>query len=299
MDSQQPSPCAPRAPDPQCVICFEALEHVVALPCDCRVDYCSSCWDRALAHSFNACGQARCPTCRGPVRVDFDAQSGRLVFSRDPLQNDAGAERVDAEAEAEAAEGAAGDAAQDAELPAQGELNGAAQRMRRTRDRLIQQARPAQVQILQRYGSARPSLQRAVAECDGAVAKAPRLAQDALEVALAEQCALAALAPPKCVCGGLLERLSNDERVRRVFRRHLPHVEDGTPQFELFVARLLDEGISVCSCDLCFTEIKPPGKVWTCENGSRTILHANAYDVCEACFLRHAGCQATAGPQLA
>lgn len=57
------------------------------LPCNCRIAYCAVCWDRSLAQSFNRCGQARCPTCVTPVRVDFDASgaagAGKLVFSRD------------------------------------------------------------------------------------------------------------------------------------------------------------------------------------------------------------------------
>merc|ERR1712232_740791 len=41
----------------------------------------SSCWDTALANSFSQCGQARCPSCRALVRVDFDAENKCLVFA--------------------------------------------------------------------------------------------------------------------------------------------------------------------------------------------------------------------------
>ena len=71
----------------ECAICMEPLDarDVVDLPCACAVSYCFRCWDRALASSFNARGQASCPTCRVAVDVDFDADArngeGALVFS--------------------------------------------------------------------------------------------------------------------------------------------------------------------------------------------------------------------------
>ena len=71
--------------DEECVICFDAIAERLVLPCECRVSYCLGCWDRSLAASFNSSGRARCPTCRTPVRVNFDPEAaggrGRLVFS--------------------------------------------------------------------------------------------------------------------------------------------------------------------------------------------------------------------------
>lgn len=67
----------------ECTICFDAIEESASLPCRCRVPYCLRCWDRCLAQSFNSCGQARCPTCRGPVRVDFDAEAMVMCFSKE------------------------------------------------------------------------------------------------------------------------------------------------------------------------------------------------------------------------
>jgi hypothetical protein len=73
--------------DSECAICFDTVtaEEQLSLPCQCHVLYCHPCWDRALAAAFNDSGVARCPTCRTPVRVDFDpeASSGRggLIFS--------------------------------------------------------------------------------------------------------------------------------------------------------------------------------------------------------------------------
>ena len=56
-----------------CAICFDPVhaEDRLPLPCRCQLTYCLLCWDRALAAAFNDNGQARCPSCRRPVRVDF------------------------------------------------------------------------------------------------------------------------------------------------------------------------------------------------------------------------------------
>jgi len=99
----------------RCVICFEPVgSHGIKLPCNCKVDYCMQCWDRSLAKSFNACAKARCPTCRTPVRVDFDAQSGQLAFRPEADDEDADC----------------------------------------TRRRIAEQMRPVQVQRLHDFGSA-------------------------------------------------------------------------------------------------------------------------------------------------
>lgn len=69
----------------ECSICFEELSSVggaVPLPCDCRVDYCSGCWDRALATSQAIQGAACCPTCRTPMRVEYDISLRKMRFLR-------------------------------------------------------------------------------------------------------------------------------------------------------------------------------------------------------------------------
>lgn len=83
-DGARPSTRPPQEGQEQleCAICFEAIEAGTDLPCECRVDYCLPCWDKALMASFASCGQGRCPTCRQPVQVDFEAETGRLVFTR-------------------------------------------------------------------------------------------------------------------------------------------------------------------------------------------------------------------------
>eukprot|EP00928_Gymnodinium_smaydae_P100257 TRINITY_DN9798_c0_g1_i1.p2 TRINITY_DN9798_c0_g1~~TRINITY_DN9798_c0_g1_i1.p2 ORF type:complete len:273 (-),score=43.99 TRINITY_DN9798_c0_g1_i1:1196-1972(-) len=70
----------------ECGICMQDIREVggaVKLPCDCRLSYCHRCWDRTLAASMSAVGQPRCPSCRSPLRVDFDARTNKLVFSRE------------------------------------------------------------------------------------------------------------------------------------------------------------------------------------------------------------------------
>lgn len=64
------------------MICFEHRPFV-KLPCSCRVNYCASCWDRALATSVSMRGLAQCPSCREAFRVDFNPDEGGLVFSPD------------------------------------------------------------------------------------------------------------------------------------------------------------------------------------------------------------------------
>mmetsp|Transcript_102657 Transcript_102657/g.203796 ORF Transcript_102657/g.203796 Transcript_102657/m.203796 type:complete len:261 (-) Transcript_102657:11-793(-) len=100
----------------QCAICFEAAGPGVNLPCRCQVSYCHLCWETALARSFNACAKVRCPTCRSVVRVDFDAQTGQLLFSE-------------------------GDDNEDVDL---------------VRRRISEQLRPVQVRLLREFGEAHP-----------------------------------------------------------------------------------------------------------------------------------------------
>jgi hypothetical protein len=63
------------------MICCEVQPKGMSLPCACRTCYCERCWDRSLAVSYKTTGIPRCPTCRLPVQVDYNAGQG-LVFSR-------------------------------------------------------------------------------------------------------------------------------------------------------------------------------------------------------------------------
>jgi hypothetical protein len=67
--------------DECCAICCESSSFET-LPCSCRMKFCPTCWDRSLAASIATRGCAQCPSCRSVVKVDFDSDTGRLVFER-------------------------------------------------------------------------------------------------------------------------------------------------------------------------------------------------------------------------
>lgn len=264
-----------------CAICLEAVGYHTELPCACTVSYCTSCWDRALAASSTATGQARCPTCRAAVHVDYNADSCRLVFSRED------------ETAGTAEPGAARQEAV---------------------NRLLRQARPAQRSKLQQYGREHPELAKVAQEPETALGNmAPselrklfralggvdddgELAKEELILQLRGIIGPAGLAcylawangsPPSCVCGGSLERVSWEERSRAAARTVVP---EGMPEAselldEIFHLMLRGEIPSVV-CDLCDQGVAKQSHVWTCNNGVSTILHATSYDVCESCFAR-------------
>lgn len=108
-----------------CAICFEPITAVcgaVELPCHCTISYCPSCWDRHLAQSMATLGEPRCPSCRSVMRVDFEADTGRLVFSEQEASPD------------------------DEKVDLYNPNN-------ETRKRLCDQARPRQIDLLKQYGS--------------------------------------------------------------------------------------------------------------------------------------------------
>ena len=213
----------------ECAICFETIFEQVPLPCACRVPYCLACWDRALAAAFVDSGNARCPTCRSPVRIDFDPDAaegrGRLVFSAEQGE--------DTEESAEVV------------------------------NRLAEQAAPLMTRLLRRFGETHPRL-RAMANdpksmldnwsvrqlkdlvrtlggrLEGCVDK-DDIASRALEagdpkVIVARQCALddaqsaASSAdngepvPPRlpCVCGGWLKHMDGRQRSRQLLQSQFP-----------------------------------------------------------------------------
>jgi len=293
-------------PDLECAICFGEIAQRTELPCRCNIDYCMSCWDRALAQSFNSCGWAKCPSCRLPVRVDFDAHVSRLLFSRDT------------------------------ELPAEPSANPELIKLYhdRTRKRIEEQARPAQIRLLEDYGMANPICPPACCEPGNDVGKRRRLigkqpsptvfSSQRIDYLLAEQlslatqrrkprrmvtkqplltvaseadmpgwyeqaCKLAEQAAPKCVCGAYLQRVTIHERAGRlcqVLSAHMPRSVTCTMDFSRLADRFLEEYGSPCVCDLCSDSVTE-GSVWTCEKGHNTVFHPNAYDVCSPCLLLH------------
>lgn len=240
----------------ECAICFECVDHRTTLPCACKVDYCPRCWDRCLAQSFNSCGCARCPTCRLPVRVDYDANAGRLMFSP--------AEHLDSIITERSADPSS--------FLRERERIGSL--MLAARTRLIEQARPAQIKILKEHGTSSPLAAPLV---ERLLADSPQQIPEGLE--LQEQ--------PHCVCGGRLEVVTYRERAGRICQRQFARCpEVGTPEYESLVDFFLERaGEECCSCDVCGANIS--SVCWTCENGSNTILHASAYDVCAKCFALH------------
>lgn len=68
------------ADDDACAICFEEGPFV-SLPCNCRIQYCSGCWDRALATSVSVRGIPQCPSCRTGIHIEFNQKAERLDFS--------------------------------------------------------------------------------------------------------------------------------------------------------------------------------------------------------------------------
>jgi len=279
--------------DECCAICFEpvAEEDRTVLPCQCNVLYCLSCWEQALAASFNGAGRARCPTCRLPVCVDFDPAArggrGRLVFSsgEDLTRN-------------------------------------------QVVNRLAEQAAPLMTRLMRSYGSDHPTLRPLARDtsllgerpthtlmallealggdpsgCNSASGVEPEKAAviSALEVAAGGAAQLAAYCTAAddrsstsglpCVCGGRLERLGGRER-RRLFFQSLFQPPLSPEQMEQLLDAQQATGVSwACIvCDLCDKRIPAPESLYTCGNGERTILHPTTYDVCEACFVRYAVC---------
>lgn len=156
---------------------------------------------------------------------------------------------------------------------------------------MVEQARPAQIHLLQQMGEMNPELRAAAVEalrCLRACNKGREIVQSQLAAAeqlLEDVSGAAARAPkqPPCVCGSRLMHVSYRERLVRYVVMRFPHQTASHPQLDDLVDRNLERGEPCYFCDLC-GDSKAQGGVWTCENGNNTVLHANAYDVCENCF---------------
>jgi len=249
----------------ECVICFEGVAERATLPCACTVDYCFRCWDRSLAESFRNSGQAKCPTCRDPVRVDLDSETGRLVFSRATGRSD----------------------------------------MRGDVERLALQSMPFQVRLLQRYGMDRAELQETsqgrlgdvpaqelrryieafAGECDADEAGLLERLRDAAGswAAVASYRASLAADGPRCVCGGVLQRCSAADRFVRWLERSVP-----PGQHAARIAAMVETDTTNIVCDICERKVGATDCVWWCKSGVSTILHAWSFDVCDTCFAQHA-----------
>mmetsp|Transcript_15664 Transcript_15664/g.34354 ORF Transcript_15664/g.34354 Transcript_15664/m.34354 type:complete len:282 (+) Transcript_15664:108-953(+) len=217
---------------PECIICSEELSSetdIVKLPCKCTSAYCHGCWDRCLAASVSAHGQALCPSCRCSMRVDYDPVQGRLLFERS----------------------SSGTGSDGPEMAADNWRSG-----------LYEKARPRQIMLLQLFG-AQAELARAGPD-EGSSSVAEDVLQQPEE--------------PRCVCGSRLMRVSVRERIHALVAEHS---ESAPPSLiEIYVR------YPPIICDICDQRMQG-SHVWSCENRGRTILHADAYDVCEACFAHH------------
>lgn len=255
--------------DETCAICFENRPFE-ALPCACRVKYCHSCWDRALAVSISVRGRAACPSCRQPLKVDFDPNAGRLIFSKD----------VD------------GKGATD------------------WRPRLYGKARPVQIRLLRKYGVAMLQSRASEGPTNTSIVATPTSQKTKIAKLMAEMQSSADVKQkpdaatksgedgkykcvlPECVCGAFFEHVSQRARIIRM----LDDTDSGwrsrvSGPIDAWFDRLLASAL--VSCDLCDEDITRSSAVWTCTNGPHTVLHPAAYDVCEKCFEKYAGPRAS------
>lgn len=288
----------------ECAICFEPINESTVLPCSCKLDYCVLCWNKALARSFIACGQARCPSCRGFVRVDFDADANRLVFSAEAqdmtFDHQVSGLRELGEGQRRSAEALAASQSHD-------RIN---ELRTETIERLAQQAMPAQIRILEQFGTANPALMDmvqdpqkelrnlSVADLKEFITGFGSDPSSCLEKSDLIEClqkaatvenilarwASTTLPSPKCVCGWSLLRVTGVQRFRRQLGDRISDAD-----FARLVEQVRVVDRSSIICDLCDEHVKldTAAMLWTCENGDDTILHATAYDICNDCFVRH------------
>jgi len=86
---------------------------------------------------------------------------------------------------------------------------------------------------------------------------------------------------PRCVCGSMLRRTNVQERVfTQVSEEAL------VPPPPTLIEQLMMHPPIIC--DICSRQVAWKSRIWTCENGTKTVLHASRYDICESCFSLHA-----------
>jgi len=221
-----------------CAICFET-KSFVSLPCACNVNYCATCWDRALALSVAERGHAQCPSCRMAFLIDFVAETGSLVFSK--------------------------------------QEKGTSQR--HWRSRLYGKAKPVQIRLLKNYGSA--------VQYDAVVPKECTEDHSLMCTSKSPEAESQFANKPLCVCGASLERVSSKARIMRM----LEYIEADWRSRVSEADQLVDSLVrsSLITCDLCDRVATRTGSLWTCVNGPHTVLHPEAYEVCESCFSKYAG----------
>merc|ERR1712151_1365821 len=299
----------------------ETTTEVTILPCQCKLHYCRSCWDTALANSFSQCGQPRCPSCRAPVRVDFDTDTNRLVFTPEAVDTTFASQRellqrIRQEYESQLAAPPSEESFRrflhaHTEFEA---LKNFDQNRHRTVEKLRHQAMPAQINILKQVGEDNPSLKRIVGHPSDVLAKASvgelkklmkavnirangclekselvdRLADKADASKLRCTWASQKCPAPACVCGSSLGRIGGVERVKGHLGDQASGLSDA--DVERRIHQLQSQGKGYVICDICEKNV-PFGdgsSVWTCANRNSTILHATSYDICDKCFVEFA-----------
>mmetsp|Transcript_89253 Transcript_89253/g.266225 ORF Transcript_89253/g.266225 Transcript_89253/m.266225 type:complete len:332 (-) Transcript_89253:118-1113(-) len=246
------APMADAVPMEDCCAICFEQRPFISLPCACQVNYCAVCWDRALASSVTVRGRAQCPSCRTAFRIDFDPEMGGLVFMKD----------------------------MDGTAAAGG-----------WKSRLYGKARPVQINLLKSFGTSLvsrtagdPSSDDAT-ECDGEPPPAGAGPQSYSRRPETGACDL-----PVCVCGAHLERVSSRDRILRMLEDTDASWRTRVPEVNSLINRLFAS--SLVTCDICNQNATRSGALWTCKNGTRTVLHPASYDVCESCFVRYAGSHA-------
>lgn len=234
------------------------------------------------------------------MKVDFDAEANRLVFSRDSV--DMSNEQL--------RQLAGQQSGQDRARLAQ-EMKRLSRLHEETIERLAQQAMPAQIRILEQFGTSHVELANMRKDSDSELGKEsisslkgyinalggdPKdcleksdLVKYLQEVASKENVwavwASAKFEAPNCVCGSSLIRVNGNDRLRRQCKAQ--GMTDA--QVDRCVNEMRARRTISIICDLCDTHVKlqESSIIWTCENGTETILHATAYDICNDCFVRH------------
>lgn len=299
--------------DMECAICMEAIGEGTTLPCQCRLDYCLSCWDKALASSYCQRGQATCPSCRTLVRVDFDTEKQCLVFSAETVDITFAAQRELAMKMHQEFENRMSGAVNESNISSlEAELTNIMQMRQDMITRLRHQAQPVQVKLLQGYGKANPSLLDINRNRNDILATATEAELQAflttvcvergessektdLIARLEEKlstigiCCLWASQkcspPPKCICGCAFQRINGVERYRNCLGDQAGTISE--EEIERRIQIFTMQGQSAVICDLCEENIPltRDSFVWTCENKNSSILHATSYDICDKCFV--------------
>merc|ERR1711879_24258 len=89
---------------------------------------------------------------------------------------------------------------------------------------------------------------------------------------------------PRCVCGGRLSRCSLLDRSLTMWSEHFSGSAEDLQRYAQVQVRSGQGGIICDLCDKSPNVSSSANRLWTCSNGSSTILHATSYDVCDECF---------------